>query len=73
MKKKIGKFGPVLLSYGCVLIGIIGIILDIVNGKTAEMVFFSHILMVVGWTIVSIKWTRDYHQNANADTENPSD
>ena len=54
------EFVPVLLSYGCVLLGIICIILDIFKGNTTETIFFLHILMTLCWSIVSIKWTRQY-------------
>ena len=57
MRKKILEIGPIILSYGCVLIGIIGIIIDILQSKTSKMIFFLHILMTLGWLIVSIKWT----------------
>ena len=62
MRKKILEIGPVILSYGCVLIGIIGIIIDILHNKTSEMIFFLHILMTLGWFIVSIKWTHQYKE-----------
>ena len=63
MRKKILEIGPVILSYGCVLLCIIGIILDIMKGKTSESIFFMHILMALGWLIVSIKWTTSYIDN----------
>ena len=51
---------PVLLSYGCVLVGVICLVLDIVRGNINEMIFFLHILMTLCWSIVSIKWTLQY-------------
>ena len=60
MRKKILEIGPIVLSYGCVLVGIIGIIIDIQRSKTSEMIFFLHILMTLCWLIVSIKWTLQY-------------
>ena len=60
MRKKILEIGPIVLSYGCVLVGIIGIIIDILRSKTSEMIFFLHILMTLCWLIVSIKWTIQY-------------
>ncbi len=67
MRKLILELGPVVLSYGCVLIGIIGIILDVVNDKTSEMIFFLHILMVLCWIFVSIKWTIAYLKKQKED------
>ena len=62
MRKKILEIAPVVLSYGCVLVGIIGIILDILHHKTSEMIFFLHILTTLCWFIVSIKWTIQYRE-----------
>ena len=67
MRKLILELGPVVLSYGCVLIGIIGIILDVVKDKTSEMIFFLHILMVLCWIFVSIKWTIAYLKKQKED------
>ena len=60
---------PVLLSYGCVIVGVICLILDIVRGNTNEMIFFLHILMTLCWSIVSIKWTREYKNKINENTD----
>ena len=60
MRKKILKIGPVVLSYGCVLFGMIAIILDILHNRTSETIFFLHILMTLCWLLVSVKWTIQY-------------
>ena len=70
MRKPIKESVPVILSYGCVLIGIIAVIMDIIKGKTSEIIFFLHILMVLCWLIVSIKWTIAYLNNMQKDREN---
>ena len=62
MRKIILELGPVVLSYGCVLLGLISIILDLVNSRTTELSFFLHILMTLCWCIVAIKWTIQYRQ-----------
>ena len=69
MRKKILEIGPVVLSYGCVVFGIIGVILDILNDRTAESIFILHIIMVLCWCLVSVKWTLDYRKKKKEELE----
>ena len=67
MRNNIPKIVPVILSYGCVAFSIAAVIKDILTGMTADSSFFLHILMLLCWCIVSIKWTIDYRKNKNTD------
>ena len=60
MRKKILELGPIVLSYGCVLVAIVGIIKDFAVRDTSDMTLPLHILLVIMWSIVSIKWTVEY-------------
>ena len=69
MRKKILEIGPVVLSYGCVLFGMIAIILDILRNRTFETIFFLHILMTLCWFIVSVKWTMQYREKKKEEAD----
>ena len=73
MRKKILEIGPVVLSYGCVLFGMIAIILDILRNRISETIFFLHILMTLCWLIVSVKWTIQYREKKKEEAGNLSD
>ena len=66
MRKIILELGPIVLGYGCVIISIIGIIKDIVIGDIADMTLPLHVLLMITWSIVSVKWTIEY-RNRNKD------
>ena len=72
MRKKILEIAPVVLSYGCVIFGMIAIILDILRNRTTETIFFLHILMTLGWLIVSIKWTIQYKEKKKEELDTSS-
>ena len=69
MRKKILELGPVVLSYCCVLVAIIGIIKDFVIGDTSGMTLPMHILLCVLWSIVAVKWTIQYREKKKEEQE----
>ena len=69
MRKKILELGPVVLSYCCVFVAIIGIIKDIVLGATSGMALPMHILLFVLWSIVAVKWTIQYREKKKEEQE----
>ena len=70
MKNKLLMLSAVILAYACVLIHLIGIATEIIQGKTDRVSFFLHVITGILWIIISIRWTIEYrNKKKEAETD----